>query len=83
VALDAHLERIRVDGWAFTREESAPGVAGIAVPVWTRDRQRVVGSLAICGPMQRLDETSVPRLLDVLREAQRRIEGIVGLLRQA
>ncbi|WP_028217928.1 IclR family transcriptional regulator [Paraburkholderia oxyphila] len=80
-ALDAHLERIRTDGWAYTSEESAPGVAGIAVPVWMKDRKRVAGSLAISGPMQRLDEASVPRLLDVLREAQRKIEGVVGLLR--
>jgi IclR family transcriptional regulator, acetate operon repressor len=83
ITLEGHLERIRTDGWAYTREESAPGVAGIAVPVWMADQQRIAGSLTICGPMQRLDETSVPRLLEAMRDAQRGIEGMVGLLRPA
>jgi IclR family transcriptional regulator, acetate operon repressor len=79
-ALETHLEQIRNEGWAYTREESAAGVAGLAVPVWTRSRQ-VVGSLAISGPVQRLDEAAIPRLLAPLRIAQSKIEGVVGLLR--
>lgn len=78
--LESHLEQIRNQGWAYTREESAAGVAGLAVPVWNRTRQ-VVGSLAISGPVQRLDEGAIPRLLAPLQLAQPRIEGVVGLLR--
>jgi IclR family transcriptional regulator, acetate operon repressor len=81
IALETHLEQIRADGWAYTREEAALGVAGVTVPVWTKDKQRVAGSLAICGPMQRFNEVSVPRLLDMLREAQRKIEAVASLLR--
>ncbi|WP_322058039.1 IclR family transcriptional regulator [Paraburkholderia sp. J63] len=78
--LDGQLAQIRNQGWAYTREESAAGVAGLAVPVWSRTRQ-VVGSIAISGPVQRLDEAAIPRLLAPLQLAQPKIEGVVGLLR--
>lgn len=79
-ALDRHLDRIRQDGWAYTQEEAAASVAGLAVPVWSKSRRAVVGSLGIAGPIQRLDEAAVPKLLDALYAAQRTIEGVVGLL---
>jgi IclR family transcriptional regulator, acetate operon repressor len=56
-------------------------VAGLAVPVWSKNRQAVAGSLAIAGPIQRLDEAAVPRLLDALYAAQHAIKGGIGLLR--
>jgi len=52
--------------------------AGLALPLWSRDQTEVVGSLAIAGPQQRLNEESVPRLLEALREASRRLEEVVG-----
>ncbi|MGV2288260.1 IclR family transcriptional regulator [Trinickia sp. YCB016] len=81
-SIEAHLARIRDDGWAHTQGETATGVAGLAVPLWSKDRTTVVGSLAISGPQQRLGEDAIPRLLDALRTAQNTIEGVVGLIRQ-
>ncbi|HAF2412832.1 TPA: IclR family transcriptional regulator [Salmonella enterica] len=79
--LDAHLARIRETGWTFTKEEAAMGVAGIAVPLWMKDGKTVAGSLAISGPMQRIDESSALHLLDALHQARRTIERVLGLIR--
>ncbi|WP_416051196.1 IclR family transcriptional regulator [Cupriavidus basilensis] len=80
-ALEAQLTRIRADGWAHTREEAAAAVAGVAVPLWSRDRRAVVGSLGIAGPLQRLDIQAVPRLLDAMRRAKGPIEEVAGFIR--
>ncbi len=81
--IEAHLARIREDGWAHTQGETATGVAGLAVPLWSKDRSTVVGSLAISGPQQRLGEDAVPRLLEALRTAQAAIASVVGFIRHA
>jgi IclR family acetate operon transcriptional repressor len=80
-ALDARLEQVRADGWSHTREEAAATVAGLAVPLWSRDRRRVIGSLAIAGPVQRLDGEAVPRLIAALQKTREMIEPVVGLTR--
>lgn len=79
--LDARLEQVRADGWSHTREEAAATVAGLAVPLWSRDRRRVVGSLAIAGPVQRIDGEAVPRLIEALKKTRETIEPVVGLTR--
>ncbi|WP_153100346.1 IclR family transcriptional regulator [Paraburkholderia hayleyella] len=80
-ALDAHLSQIRESGWAFTQEEAALGVAGLAVPLWTKDGKTLAGSLAISGPLQRLDESGVPRLLEALLNTRHKIERVLSLMR--
>ncbi|MGO4154973.1 IclR family transcriptional regulator [Cupriavidus sp. YAF13] len=70
--------RARVLENARQRGEAAASVAGLALPLWSRDQAEVVGSLAIAGPQQRLNEESVPRMLEALREASRRLEEVVG-----
>ncbi|KAF7964195.1 IclR family transcriptional regulator [Cupriavidus sp. UYMU48A] len=79
--LEARLAQVRADGWAYTCEESAATVAGLAVPLYSRDTRTVVGSLAIAGPLQRLDEHALPRLLDALRAARDTIGPVTGFLR--
>lgn len=80
-AIEEQLAVIRERGWAYTCEETAQGVAGLALPLWSTDKKTVIGSLVIAGPMQRLDEAAVPRLLDTLQSAQRQIESMIGLMR--
>ncbi|MBY4869480.1 IclR family transcriptional regulator [Burkholderia sp. Bp9017] len=80
-AIEAQLDVIRENGWAYTREEAAAGVAGLAVPLTAKGSRSVAGSLAISGPMQRLDESAVPRLLDALSDARRKIESVLSLMR--
>jgi DNA-binding IclR family transcriptional regulator len=54
-ALKAQIAEIRKHGYAITREETYPGVAGIAVPILTQVRQPL-GSIAIAGPLHRMRE---------------------------
>lgn len=56
------------------------GVAGIAVPLWMKNGKTVAGSLAISGPMQRIDERAAPHLLNAFHEARRTIERVLGLI---
>jgi DNA-binding IclR family transcriptional regulator len=79
--LEARLAQIRADGWAYTCEEAAASVAGLAVPLRSRDSKAVIGSLGIAGPLQRLSQDALPRLLDALRTARQSIEPVTGFLR--
>ncbi|NSX15094.1 IclR family transcriptional regulator [Cupriavidus taiwanensis] len=79
--IEQQLAEVRERGWAHTREEAAASVAGLALPLWSRDRSAVVGSVAIAGPQQRLDEAAVPRLLEALRDASCRLEDVIGFVR--
>jgi DNA-binding IclR family transcriptional regulator len=78
--VEEHLAQIRETGWAYTHEESAPGSAGLAVPIWSRDHKEIAGSLAIAGPLQRLEEPKIPQLLEGLFAAQHSIERALVLL---
>jgi IclR family acetate operon transcriptional repressor len=79
--IETQLEAIRTTGYAFTSEEAAASVAGLAVPIWAKDQKVVVGSLAIAGLTTRINQSSAPELLGCLRTAQSAIEGVMGLLR--
>lgn len=79
--IEQQLAEVRERGWAHTREEAAASVAGLALPLWSRDRSAVVGSVAIAGPQQRLDQAAVPRLLEALRDASGRLEDVIGFVR--
>ncbi|ULX50519.1 IclR family transcriptional regulator [Cupriavidus taiwanensis] len=79
--LAARLAQIRADGWAYTCEESAATVAGLALPLFHRDSQAVVGSLAIAGPLQRLTPEAAPRWLQALRTARTTIGPVAGFMR--
>jgi len=79
--IERQLDEVRAQGWAYTREEAAASVAGLALPLWSRDHSAVIGSLAIAGPQQRLSEEAVPRLLDAMREASGRLEDVIGFVR--
>ncbi len=78
-----NLAGIRETGWANTGEEAGPGVSGLAIPLWSKDKRTVVGSLSIAGPMQRLDEQAVPKFLDALHEARQTVERALGLIKRA
>jgi len=79
--IEHQLDEVRAQGWAYTREEAAASVAGLALPLWSRDHSAVIGSLAIAGPQQRLSEEAVPRLLEAMREASGRLEDVIGFVR--
>jgi DNA-binding IclR family transcriptional regulator len=76
--LRAELADIRTKGYAVTHEETYPGVSGIGVPLLT-PRGHPLGSIAIAGPMQRMDKATIESgarlLLDIGRRATGRIAG--------
>lgn len=71
-ALQAELPRIRAQGFAVTREETYPGVTGIAVPLLT-PRGAPLGSIGMAGPAPRMGEAELAGYAQALREAGRRV----------
>lgn len=66
-------ERIRREGVAYNREESLPGLLGIAVPILYGEE--IHGALGLAGPVTRLDEQLAnDRVLEDLQKARNRIE---------
>jgi DNA-binding IclR family transcriptional regulator len=79
--LRADLQKIRRDGFAITYEETYPGVTGVGVPLLT-PRGEPLGSIAVAGPTNRMDEASIASsakaLLDVGRRIAERLAGTNG-----
>ncbi|PIE33707.1 hypothetical protein CSA56_10285 [candidate division KSB3 bacterium] len=53
--LKRHLDEIYKQGYVITEQEVYIGSLGIAAPVFGRD-QKVLGSISLSGPIQRIDE---------------------------
>lgn len=77
-SLREHLSTVRATGYALTREETYPGVGGIAVPILTSNRQPL-GSIAVAAPLQRLGDAEIAdytrRLLAIGERVTQRIGG--------
>lgn len=71
-ALRDQLDGVRRNGFVVTREETYPGVVGIAVPVLTPRRQPL-GSIAIAAPAQRMDQGQINAYAQLLVDAGRRV----------
>lgn len=73
-ALLEELEVVRDRGFAYEREEQAPGVRGIAAPVeW--DGEGPAGALYVVGPTERMGDTRLEAgLPEILRAAVDRLE---------
>ena len=76
--LELLLDEVRHNGWAYTYEEAAMGVAGLAVPLWSPNHQTVVGSVSIAGPEQRIGESDRPQLISALLQASKSLEHVTG-----
>ena len=72
------LAQIRHDGFAISREETVPGAAGLAAPIFNADGSVTVGIL-IGAPVDRF-EPELPELQRLLREATTRVAGIAHAL---
>jgi DNA-binding IclR family transcriptional regulator len=76
--LRAELAVIRAKGFAVTHEETYPGVTGVGIPLLTPQRQPL-GSIAIAGPIQRMDKAAIEKgarlLLDIGRRVTSRLAG--------
>jgi len=76
--LRERLAQIRRDGLAISREETVPGAAGLAAPIFNADGGVSVGIL-IGAPIDRFEQ-ELPELERLLREATTRVAGIAQAL---
>ncbi|MDR7419507.1 MAG: IclR family transcriptional regulator [Armatimonadota bacterium] len=65
--LARELARIRRRGYGVTTGELTPGVVGVAVPILSGGR--LLGALAVAGPVSRLSNARIPRIVARLRAA--------------
>lgn len=76
-ALRTALERIRQRGYALDEGEIEEGLACIAAPL--RDHGgRTVAALSISGPMGRINDTTLPGLIDIVRGTAAAISAELG-----
>lgn len=75
--LEAQLEKIRRDGYAFTVEERDLGTAGVSAAI-TDYTGGVIASLAIVGLKPRFNEARVPELVRLVTEKAREISRELG-----
>lgn len=78
-ALRRDLVRIRALGYASSREETNEGAAGVAAPVLDR-AGAIVAGVSIVGPLTRLTERQVPRLVALARQGATEIGRALGLI---
>jgi len=76
-ALQRELNRIRSDGYARSVGERVPTAIGLAVPVFGADG-RVVGSISVTYPENRMDERHNRRLIVLLRDGAREMSASLG-----
>lgn len=74
--LEAELARIRESGTAVSHGERQRGAGSVAAPVIGGDGY-AVGSISVCGPVDRFDEETVERMRPLVRNAACEISGIL------
>ena len=75
--LRAHLATIRGTGFVVTREETFSGVVGVGVPLLT-PRGAPLGSIAMAGPLQRMNAKAIDRSAKLLLDIGRRATVLFG-----
>jgi len=76
-ALRKHLAEIKRSGYAVTREETYPGVIGVAVPILTA-RHQPLGSIAVAAPLHRMRQREIADHARRLLELGRCVTGRLG-----
>lgn len=74
-ALAKDLAKIRAQGFAWTFGEHVPGAFGVAVPLFDGSA-RIIGSLALSGPIERLTPTLERKAVEILRRAASRLSPV-------
>lgn len=75
--LKRHLAEIRIRQWAMDNEEDGLGLRCIAAPVFSL-QGRVNAAVSVSGPLQQVNEASIPGLVDAVKKAARAITCSVG-----
>ncbi len=75
--LRRRLAETRASGYAISRGERQVAAGSVAAPVFDIDGG-VVGSISVCGPVDRFDDAAVARYLPVVRSAATEISRALG-----
>lgn len=75
--LKKELDRIREQGYALEREETAKGLSGVAGPVFEHTGL-VVAAFAVVGPTKRLTASRVPEIARLVSSASQQISYRLG-----
>lgn len=75
--LEEELREIAVSGVAASHGERQHGAGSVASPVWGVDGY-AVGSISVCGPVDRFDEETVSRLGPLVRDSAHQISRDIG-----
>lgn len=78
VRLRAHLDDIRAAGYAFDGEENHTGGCGITAPVFEGPGGEAIGCIGIGGPVQRMNEDTIPGLAAEVVAVAARLTAAVG-----
>ncbi|MBS1796666.1 MAG: IclR family transcriptional regulator [Acidobacteria bacterium] len=71
------LEKVRTYGFALDNEENSPGVRCIASPVF--DAQgKIVAALGTSDTIIRLDESHLPKIVELVKKAANQISNLIG-----
>lgn len=73
------LERIRVNGWAYSVGEYSDSIFGIALPIFS-GRREILASLTLGGPEYRMPNDKVVPTLQIMRQRCDEIEGCLHRL---
>jgi DNA-binding IclR family transcriptional regulator len=76
--LRAHLEHVREAGYAYDDEENHTGGCGITAPVFEGLGGEPIGCIGIGGPVQRVNEETVPHLAAEVVAAAARLTVAIG-----
>jgi len=76
-ALKAQIAKIRKCGYAITREETYPGVVGVAVPILTA-QCLPLGSIAVAAPLHRMRGREIADHAQRLLKIASRVAGRLG-----
>ncbi|MBI3944191.1 MAG: IclR family transcriptional regulator [Chloroflexi bacterium] len=75
--LAAHLSQVRVQGYAIDNEEQEIGLRCIGAPVWDHTG-KVVASISITGPTQRIIPEKIPHLTSQLLATAQELSQALG-----
>lgn len=73
--LKMELQKIREQGWAVSEGEYTDDVTAFAVPIYKGDK--VIGSLAVSGPIYRMTDDKTETYLSHLLEAKKKMEEVI------
>ena len=78
--LAEELRRVRELGYAMGREEAVPGIGGVAVPLYDRER-RVIAALALAFFTSEMTERNINSWLEQLRVGARVVSRVLAAAR--